>query len=67
MKLKEGTVPGKAKIQLKTQGFETDMPTLPMQQPVIAQLRNSDGVCWETTLSAPASKNTTFQFKDKND
>ncbi len=67
MQLKEGLAPGKTKIQVKMQGYWTDMPALPMQQPLIAQLRNSDGVCWETTMSAPASKNTSTQFKDKND
>jgi len=67
LKLKEGLIAGKAQIQLKGKGANIDMPTLPLAQPVLVQLRNSTGVCWETTHSAPASKNDAAQYKDKND
>jgi hypothetical protein len=43
------------------------MPTLPLAQPVRAQLKTSDGVCWEAVYSAPAQKNTATEFKDKAD
>jgi hypothetical protein len=44
------------------------MPTLPLTEPVVAQLVKSDGPeCWEDTYSAPAKKSTNRQFKDKND
>jgi len=67
LKLKEGLVDGKAQIQLKGKGVNLVMPTLPLAQPVLVQLRNSDGVCWETTFSAPAQKNDPTQYRDKND
>jgi hypothetical protein len=58
---------GKAKIILKAQGDNVDMPPLPLAQPVRVQLRNSDGTCWEATYSAPAKKNQADAFKDKAD
>ena len=58
---------GKTTIQLKLQGVNIDMPSMPVAQPIVVQLKNSDGVCWETTMTAPAIKNTPDQFKDKND
>jgi cysteine-rich repeat protein len=67
LKLKEGLVAGKAQIQLKGKGANLDMPSLPLAQPVVVQIRNTNGVCWETTHSAPAGKNDVTQFKDKND
>ena len=67
LKLREGLVDGKAQIQLQGKGMNIDMPTLPLAQPVRVQIKNSDGVCWETTHSAPASKNDATQFNDKND
>ena len=66
-KLKEGLVAGKAQIQVKLKGANVDMPDLPLALPVLVQLKNSDGVCWETTHSAPAAKNDDVQYKDKND
>ena len=66
LKLKTG-VNGKAQIQIKGRGDNLPMPTLPFTQPVRAQLLSSDGVCWEATFSAPASKNVAEQFKDKGD
>lgn len=68
--LREGTVPGAAKIQLKASGTLLDDPTYPLPQTVLVQLRNSDGLCWESRHSAPAGKNTDVpfgQFKDKAD
>lgn len=67
LKLKEGTVAGKSQIQVKLKGAYIDMPTLPLALPVRVQLKNANGVCWETTHSAPAAKNDAVQFKDKND
>lgn len=67
LKLKEGTVAGKAQIQVKGKGANLDMPTLPLALPVLVQLRNSEGVCWESTHSAPVGKNDSVQYKDKND
>jgi hypothetical protein len=52
---------------VKLKGANIDFPTLPLAQPVLVQIKSSNGVCWETTHSAPASKNDTLQYKDKND
>jgi cysteine-rich repeat protein len=66
LKLKEG-VAGKSQIQVKLKGANVDTPDLPLALPVRVQIKNSEGVCWETTHSAPASKNDDVQYKDKND
>jgi uncharacterized delta-60 repeat protein len=61
---------GKAKIQLKASGDLLGDPVYPLVQTITVQLRNSDGVCWESVHSAPATKNTDVpfgQFKDKAD
>jgi cysteine-rich repeat protein len=67
LKLKEGTVAGKSQIQVKLKGANIDMADLPLALPVKVQIKNSNGVCWETTHSAPVSKNDDVQYKDKND
>ena len=66
LKLKEGLVAGKAQIQLEAKGSNIDFPGLPLATPVLVQIRNSDGVCWESTHTAPAAKNDLVQYKDKN-
>ena len=66
LKLKEG-VDGKSQIQVKLKGDNVDMPDLALALPVRVQIKNSAGICWETTHSAPASKNDDLQYKDKND
>jgi cysteine-rich repeat protein len=64
--LKEGEA-GKAKIILKGKGANINLPTLPMTQPVLVQLRNSaSSVCWEATFGAPPTKNDATQYKDKS-
>jgi hypothetical protein len=69
--LKEGLEAGTAKILVKGKGVNLDMPaSFPLVQPVTVQLKNSSGVCWEATYTAPALKNTAGppgQFKDKAD
>jgi cysteine-rich repeat protein len=68
MVLKEGLIDGTAKITLKGKGGNLLMPNLlGLVQPVIVQLRNSNGLCWEAVYSAPANKQTSDQFKDKAD
>jgi len=64
--LKAGAT-GKAKIQVKGSRDNLPMPTLPLDLPVVVQLRNSDGVCWGSTFSAPAVKNEAANYKDKAD
>jgi cysteine-rich repeat protein len=67
LQLKSGSVPGKAKIQIKGRGVTLGLPELPLSQAVTVQLRNSAGVCFEAVYGAPAIRNTTDQFKDKSD
>ena len=65
--LKEGLVPGKAKVSLKGKGVNVDTPDLPLALPVTVQLRAANGVCWESVHSAPAQKNDELLYKDKSD
>jgi hypothetical protein len=72
MKLQEGTVAGKAQIQVRAKGALLDDPALPFGQPVTVQLHNAEsGLCWEAVYSFPATTNVagppTGQFKDKAD
>lgn len=62
IKLKQGT--GKAKILVKGQGVNLDDP-LPLTQPVLVQLQNSTGQCWEHQFASPEIHNSAEQFKDK--
>lgn len=60
--------PRAAQIVLAGKGVNLELPVLPLAQPVLVQLVKSDGPqCWEAEYSAPASKNSTTNFRDKND
>ena len=62
------TPPSLADIVLRARGTNIPMPPLPLAEPVIAQLVKSAGPeCWESDYSAPALKNNSEVFKDKND
>ena len=64
--LKSSAEPGKSKIVLKMGG--TPLPTGTLDQPILVQLSNADGECWEASYSAPATKkNDGTTFKDKSD
>ena len=67
IKLKGNVTPGKALLQVKGKGPTLPVPTMPLAQDpsVIMQLSNDNGVCWETTFTAPATKNIASQFGDK--
>ncbi|MEO6026651.1 MAG: hypothetical protein ABIR79_07290 [Candidatus Binatia bacterium] len=60
---------GKAQIALKGLGTALAMPTLPFTQDprVTVQLKNDLGLCWDATFSAPATKTTDTEFRDKSD
>lgn len=45
---------GKAKLQVKGKGAGLRLPGLPLNPPVVAQLRGSNGVCWQSTFANPA-------------
>jgi len=57
---------GKAKISLKGKGAELDAPALPLVLPVVMQVSNNVGQCWEATYSN-ALENTAARFKAKDD
>ncbi len=64
-KLKEG-VTGKAQVQIKAKGVNIAMPALPLTGDVTAQLLIDDGIsteCFQTTYTAPHTKNDAVQFK----
>jgi cysteine-rich repeat protein len=67
LKLKQGAV-GKAQIQFQGRGSSLAVPNLTtLVQPLIVQIQNSDGLCWEAIYGAPATKQTADQFKDVAD
>jgi hypothetical protein len=66
LKIKIGPT-GKANIGLKGKGDRLGLPSLPLLQAptVTVQLRNDEGLCWESVLAPPARRNDTGQFRDK--
>ena len=65
--LKEGAA-GLAKITVSGKGgINPAIPPLPVTQPVDVQLVNGAGTCWQSTYSAPASRDDSTQFHDKGD
>lgn len=67
VKLKEGLVDGKPKIQVQGVGVYIEPPALPLTLPVTVQVKNTQtGVCWDAVYSS-ASKNDAAQFKAKSD
>jgi hypothetical protein len=67
--LKAGAA-GRSKIQVRGQGSNLALPTLPFAQAskVTVQLRNGSAPsCWGATYSAPARRNQADQFKDRGD
>jgi poly(3-hydroxybutyrate) depolymerase len=58
---------GKAKIKVKGKGASLLLPTLPLDVPVLVQLRREDmGACWDGVFSS-ALVNTGATFKGKSD
>ena len=67
LKLKEGVI-GRAQIQFQARGVALAMPDLTtIVQPLIVQIQNSDGLCWEAVYSGPPTKQTGDQFKEVAD
>ncbi len=68
--LAEGLTAGHAKISASGKGANLAMPVLPIAVPaglpLIVQLKNTAGVCWEATYSAP-TKNDAGQFRARSD
>jgi streptogramin lyase len=72
--LRQGLTAGDARIRLRAKGFNVDTPsTFPILQPVVAQLLQNSGPCFESTYSAPALENEDGppgppgEFRDRND
>jgi len=59
---------GAAIITVRAQGPAIGLPaSLMLMQPLIVQVKNSQGICWGDQYSAPAIRNDTMQFRDKGD
>jgi hypothetical protein len=57
--LHAGKTDGAAKITIDGRGANLDMPpSFPLAQPVIVQLKNSSGTCWEADYGIPATRNS---------
>jgi len=66
--LLRSTAPPLSDIVMRARGENIVFPTLPLELPVRVQAIRSDGpTCWETVYSAPALKNRSDLFMDKND
>ena len=65
--LREGLIPGKARVQVKGKGLPLPMPDLPIVNlPLTVQLHNGRGECWQAVYTTPI-KNDDLQFKAKGD
>lgn len=62
-------IPGAAtRVKVRVTGVYAGMTNLlqpPLMQPLLIQLKNSDGGCWESSFSAPPIVNTDTVFKAK--
>jgi uncharacterized delta-60 repeat protein len=59
---------GKAHALVRGKGVDLNLPALPLPLPVRAQLRASNGMCWEADFSSAGVKaNDTTQFNGKSD
>jgi len=68
LRLRQGPT-GRARIIAQGNGVALDLQPLPATQPITVQIKNNDDPpqCWEATYSAPARRNTSGQFSDRND
>ena len=73
IKMKSGTVPGRAKISFLGKGANlrsmSPGPLLPFDQSpkITVQLTNGDGRCWTADYSTPAVVNRSDRFLDRGD
>jgi hypothetical protein len=65
--LSSGATDGKASIIARARGVQLNLAPPPAQQPLRVQIKNSEGLCWESDFSAPASVNRSDRFSDKSD
>jgi uncharacterized delta-60 repeat protein len=68
MKLQEGLVAGKSKVQVKAKGAHLVVPSLPLSSDpsVVAEVRTSDGQCFGATFSTPIV-NDAAQYRATSD
>ncbi len=65
--LKEGAI-GKAQIQLAGRGLNLAMPDFStLVQPITVQIQQTDGTCWGSVFSAPATSSSPVKFQDRAD
>lgn len=57
--------PGDTRIAIKALGENLDTPAIPLALPVTVELRNADGVCWQSTFGA-AGRNAAGRFRAPN-
>ena len=61
------SVAGTGNISLSAKGANVPPPALPLTPTVTAQLKASNGQCWESDYGAPnVSRNDTAQFRAKS-
>ncbi|GIW40950.1 MAG: hypothetical protein KatS3mg076_1527 [Candidatus Binatia bacterium] len=60
---------GKARLVAKGKGVFLDLPSLPFAPgySLVAQVRSTDGACWEATFTDPARRNDAEKFVDTGD
>jgi hypothetical protein len=56
-----------ARISAVAHGPALGLAGLPVNQPLVVQLKTSDGRCWEARYSAPAGRNDGATFRDHAD
>lgn len=68
VQLKEGLVPGKARIVLKAKGEHLGVPPLDgVASPVTVQIRTATGACFEAVYTTPFRKHDARTLQDKAD
>jgi len=68
LKLREGLVAGKSKVQVKLKGAQLAAPSLPLTSDsrVVAQVRTTDGQCFGAAFSTP-TRNDGVAYRAKSD
>ena len=62
IKAKTGSA-GKSSTQVAAKGDNFTSPALPVTGPIVAELLNSEGVCWQSQFNGPFKKNEATKFK----
>jgi hypothetical protein len=58
-------IDGKAKVIVRGKGELLGPPQLPLTEPVLVQVKSTEGECWEATFTVPIKDDgETFKSKD---